>query len=309
MPITTPPILQGFIASPGSTPASFFAPSGVATSVTPFGPHNKVKVFAKGLSLNTITYSLNIINVFKQYIEVIGRPTLTTQIGKPAEFFSGEDVKIAIAGNFGGNVTQTPVGNTLKVTPLSLENGYVTIDVELIGSLLTDTETQLQALAKANTPIVFTLDRSNVHTTIKVKLGETIMLAGTSERVDFQTTSGVPFLDQIPLIQYFFSNQTTLSERKHVMYLITPRSYKANLRETFQYFNKGEEEDICRPNLSDLERRYKNWFNPHLNHILILKGLGPVYRDFRAGDFLPLQWTQFTTLEEQVTQIIEFLWW
>lgn len=306
--IGTPTILNSFLQAPGNVPTPTFNASTGAVSAPAFGPHNKVKVSAHGLSLNTITYNLNIINVSKQFIEVIARPTLTTQIGKPAEFFAGEDIKIAIAGNFGGNVTQTPVGNTLKVTPISLENGYVTLDIELIGSLVTLTQTQLISLAVANTPIIFTVDRSNVHTTIKVKFGETIMLAGTSERVDFQTTSGVPFLDQIPGIQYLFSNQSTESERKHVMYLITPRSYKANLRETFQYFNKGEEDEICRPNLNDLERRYKNWFNPHLNHILILKGLGPVYRDFRSGDFLSLEWRQETTLEEQVTQIIEFLW-
>src|SRR5262249_37332489 len=155
---------------------------------------------------------------------------------------------------------------------ISLEHGYVTLDVELIGSLLSDSQEQLQQLAEANTPIVFTINRSNVKTTIKVKLGETIFLAGTAERVEVNNTTGVPFLDQIPGIQYLFSQQTTLSSRRSVMYLITPRSYKANLRETNQYFNRGEEEEI-RPNLSDLERRYKNWFNPHLNHILILKGL------------------------------------
>jgi tetratricopeptide (TPR) repeat protein len=303
--ITTPPILQATTV-PGTTQA--IAQSSVATALLgDGGTKSVVKVLAKGVSLNTITYGLNIANATSTYVEIIARPTLTTKIGKAAEFFTGSETRIAISGNFGGNITTTPTGNTLKVTPLSIENGYVTLDVELIGSFLTETDEVIASRAATLTPLVFSLDKSSVKTTVRVKTGETIMLAGTVERTDLSRTSGFPVLKDIPLVQYLFSQNANQSNRKWVIYMITVRSRRENLKDTKAYFARGEEEDY-RPNLSELEKRYQDWFDPHQNYICILRGLDHVYRDFRGGDFIPVYWYYPVQLDDTLRQIIAFLW-
>jgi general secretion pathway protein D len=133
------------------------------------------------------------------------------------------------------------------------------------------------------------------------------MLGGITERIDQNGKSGFPILENIPLIQYLFSRETTQSERKSVMYLLTPRSYKENLQQTKQYFEKGED-TLDRPNLTELENRHKDWYDPDSNHALILRDLAPIYRDFRAGDFLPLFWHQKDGVDETLTKIVDFLW-
>ena len=280
---------------------------GSVTGVAPTTPDGRAKIFTEGITLSTITYSLNMANVTRQYLEIIGRPTLTAKIGKPASFFSGTDLKVAIAGNFGGNITQSPTGVTLKVTPLSVEHGYVTLDVELIGSLLTDPLTDIFERSGPNTPLPFGVGRSNVKTSVRVKLGETVMLGGTVDRVDQDTSTGVPFLEKIPILQYFFSDQSTDSQRKSVMYLITPRGYRENLRETKNYFARGEE-FVRRGNLTDLEKRYKDWFDPPASQVIVLRDLGPIYRDFRTGDVIELDWFMVDELEQVLTQLVDFLW-
>jgi general secretion pathway protein D len=262
------------------------------------------KLITQGISLGTINYSLNIANSENEYIEVIGRPTLTTGIGKKAEFFSGNSIKIAVSGNFGGNVTDTPVGFKLEVTPTSLQQEDITMDVRVEGSTLS--ETLPESLKKTGSQ-VFALLQSHIDTNIKMKLGETVILGGISERTQANSKSGVPLLQNIPGIQYLFSKEETSSERRSIVYMLTPRSHKAVQRKTRQYFAKGQEFGN-RPNLTELEKRHKDWFDPGYHHISILDKLGHLYSEFRTGDLKKLSWHKEESLEQELNIIAGYLW-
>lgn len=305
--LTVSPYNKAYAKNAGSGISNFNISSGGSVSGKQPTVNGNAKIFAQGISLGSITYSLKIANVEKSYIEVIGRPTLVAIKSKPAEFFSGTDVKLAISGNYGGNVASAPFGNTLKVTLVEISDGYATLDVDLEGSLLLDS---LPANPSSQS-LVYQVGRSQIKTSVKVKVGETIMLGGTSERVESNDITGFPLLKDIPIIQYFFSRETTDSNRKSIMYLMTIRGYKNDKMRTIKYFNEGED-DLARPNLSELENRYKSWFDPQSNNIVILKSLAPLYRDFRVGDFVKLRWDfgadQDDRLEESLEQLVEFLW-
>jgi len=289
-----------------SSSTGTFLPGNV-NSVFPDLSHH-VSLITSGISFGTLNYALNIANATRQHLEIIGRPTLTSMLGKPAEFFNGSELDIALQGNFGvGTVTKTPTGSTLRVTPLSLEDGYITMDVEIIDSFLEETEASISAKAAALTPLVFSLDLSNVKTTVRVKMGDTIALAGTVERSEINSNSGFPLLKDIPVVQYFFSEEITLSEHQSVLYLITPRGRKEVRKAATEFFeNMGNEE--ARPNLKELEKRHRNWLSPEKNIVPILSSLRPLYHDYRTGDVSPLQWGSPADFDEIWTEDLNFLY-
>ena len=262
-------------------------------------------LITQGLSFGTINYSLNIANSTDAYIEIIGRPTLTATVGKPADFFSGTNKHIALAGQFGGNITETPIGTELIVTPVEYKDGYITLDVEVKGSSIT--QVVGSQIAAQSTAVEFDILKDNIKTTVKVKAGETVMLAGITQRELTTNKSGVPILQSIPVLQYLFSRETSKSDRKSVMYLLTPRSYNRTITETKRFFAKGEEYGK-RPRLDELETRHKDWYDPSINNTLILQHLAPIYDEFRTVDLHDMKWGHEDDVEEQLSSIANFLW-
>ncbi len=281
---------------------------GTVSSIFP-NADNHVSLVTGGITFGTLSYALNIANATREHIEIIGRPTLTSYIGKPSEFFNGSELDIALTGSFGGGtVTKTPTGSTLRVTPISLQGDYVTLEVAVIDSFLEETEASIASKVQALTPLVFSINISNVKTTIRVKLGETIMLGGTVERSDIASKSGFPVLQDIPLLQYFFSEESTISEHQSVLYLITPRARK-DVRKSVKEFFSNKNNFGERPTLDELERRNPNWLKPEKNAIAILRNLTPLYYDYRSGDISPLNWgTPPDFYYDELTEISSFLW-
>jgi tetratricopeptide (TPR) repeat protein len=257
------------------------------------------RVFTQGVSFSTLNYSLKIANAERNYVEVVGRPSLVASVGKPATFFSGRELTLGLTGQNGGTIQKVPVGTTLKVTPSALEGNMVTLDIALYGSLITDNT----FLSNDPTQRWTDVGLSKVTTNIQVALGETIMLGGISERIDIQDKSGFPVLQDIPGVQLLFSQETTDSQRKSVMYLITPRSYLDNKKKTatITISERGE-------NMTELERRNQNWFDPANNTVVILKSLSPLYREFRHADLPPMKWDMPNVVGMQVEQALSFIY-
>ncbi|MCA0369767.1 MAG: tetratricopeptide repeat protein [Proteobacteria bacterium] len=283
----------------GASPTQTIAGAAAGFTGVADGGSN-TRIFNQGISFGTINYNLNIANAVRQYIEIVGRPSLVASVGKAASFFSGKELTLGLTGQYSGSIQKIPVGSTLKVTPTALKNGMVSLDVSLYGSIIPDLD-----VANADPTNKWTnIGLSKVATTVEVPLGHTVMLGGITERIDIHQKSGFPILQDLPGIQYLFSEETTDSERKSVMYLITPRSYNEN-REKLQKIT-----EFCkdRQNMKELESRNKNWFDPDYNMVVTMKHLSPLYREFRNGDLDPVWWNLPEHLDEQVDQIVSFLY-
>jgi Flp pilus assembly protein TadD len=263
------------------------------------------RIFTQGLSFGSITYSARIANATRDYVETIGRPSLVASVGKPAKFFSGVELKLPQGGQFGGNITDTPVGVTVEVNLISIKNDFVVLDITLKGSLISGAIPE----ADANNPggaqsNYLQVNKSSITTRVKVKLGQTIMIGGLSERTDVSGKSGFPILKDLPIIQYFFSNENTSGRRRSVIYMVTPRPYRKTVDDVKRYFRQGE-----RPiTVKELEFRHKDWYNPMNNTLITLKGLAPIYREYRTGDIQPLQWAMADNFETQMKEFVSILW-
>jgi len=257
------------------------------------------RIFTGGLTWAGLTYSLNIANAADLRTEIVSRPTLMTFISKESRFFSGTELVNVSGGTYGSNLSRYQVGVTLAVTPESLVGEKVSLNIGVESSLLQNTNPNLQATVDVT--------KTKVETTARVRLGETIMLGGIYERTEVDIQSGFPGLRDIPLVQYFFSNQKTISSRRSIVILLTPRSPDA----VKSAVNRAMTRESVRPHFSELVSRNPDWFHPDTNAVNIFGyiNLDPIlYYEFRTGDILPPSWGYDPTVKDKLAELSAFLY-
>lgn len=170
-----------------------------------------------------IAYSLNIANVSGQTTEVVSRPSLQVLDRQPAQFFSGSSIQIGLPGAVGGtsSLNEVNVGLSMSVTPTFLDDSQLLLNVKAVHTFfepVTGTSTFSQSLQTS---------RNMVAAATKIRVNETLVLSGLTEREAISGTSGVPILKDIPGLQYLFSKNTVQNFNKTVLILITPRRIMA----------------------------------------------------------------------------------
>lgn len=168
---------------------------------------------------SAIAYSLNIANVSDQTTEVVSRPSLQVLDRQPAKFFSGSSIQIGLPGAIGGtsSLNEVNVGLSMSVTPTFLDESEILLNVKAVHTFfepVTGTSTFSQSLQTS---------RNMVSSATKIRVNETLVLSGLTEREAISGISGVPILKDIPGLQYLFSRKTVQNFNKTVLILITPR--------------------------------------------------------------------------------------
>ena len=106
-------------------------------------------------------------------------------------------------------------GVILTVTPRINSGGLVTLDIEQEVSDVVPTTT-----SSINSP---TFQQRKLQTTVVVQDGETISLAGLISEKRFRENSGIPLLQEIPILGALFSTRTNSNARTELLILLTPR--------------------------------------------------------------------------------------
>ncbi|EKE09817.1 MAG: hypothetical protein ACD_16C00103G0003 [uncultured bacterium] len=279
-------------------PASAFTPQ--SSNVNLFNKGSmSARIFTAGLTWAGLTYSLNIANSVDTRNEIVSRPSLLTFLNQPATFFSGHELVTGFTGQYGGTLVTYPTGIILEVTPQALEDDMLTLTIGIEGSLLSTPNPDL-----AETVVV---EKSRINTYVKIRLGETLMLGGLYERSEVYSKSGFPGLQDIPVVQYFFSQEQTKSNRISVVFMLTPRSPDA----VKTAVNRAMTRQDFRPNLDELSSRTPNWFETHPNLVSAFRYLvkDPViYYEFRTGDILPPSWGWEPPIASKLALIEGFLY-
>ena len=106
-------------------------------------------------------------------------------------------------------------GVILTVTPRINSGGLVTLEIEQEVSDVVPTTT-----SSINSP---TFQQRKLQTTVVVQDGETISLAGLISEKRFRENSGIPLLQEIPILGAQFSTRTNSNARTELLILLTPR--------------------------------------------------------------------------------------
>ncbi len=107
------------------------------------------------------------------------------------------------------------VGVSLAVTPRINDDGMISMLVRPEVSTVEDKYT-----ARYTVPVV---QKSYAETSVMVKDGETIIIAGMIETTNADKKSAVPWLGRIPLLGWLFSSRSESTQNKETVVFLTPR--------------------------------------------------------------------------------------
>ncbi|MFH1504206.1 MAG: type II and III secretion system protein [Candidatus Omnitrophota bacterium] len=156
--------------------------------------------------------------------KIISEPHIAICNNEEAKFMVGTREAYVTSTTTAGEVTTTTsenvefidVGVTLYVTPVIGEDGFIKMELKPEISSVTST---LETTEGNEIPIVST---SNVETSVLVKDGTTIMLAGLIKETVITAVSKTPLLGDIPILGWFFKNSSSDKQKKEIVIFVTP---------------------------------------------------------------------------------------
>jgi len=277
-------------------------------TVNHYGANSGTTVFTVNPSFSISTsYSLNIFNDNFDKNEILARPTLVALNNKKSEFFSGAVFHVELTGSAGsqGAVQSVPVGVKLEVTPKFYGPDEVELKVTAARAFIEGRSSN----AGFNN---FTQTTKNLVTAnVTMKFGDTLVLSGLSEKETQNLRDGVPFLQDIPIVQYLFSSQNTLDYTKSVLILITPR------KPNYTHTDGSAKVDLRNPADANVSQGYLNelkssadWRAPASNLDAVFWHLkdGKFFKEFRSGDVRIENWNYPGRLERMTERVIQFLY-
>jgi len=161
-----------------------------------------------------LSYNLNIANSIYTKNEVIARPTLSAIDRLPSIFFSGATYSIIVGGINSGTLVDKPVGVALSVTPTFLDDDKILLSIRASRSFIEE---------QGNEKVALKQTRNAVNASALVSYGQTFVLNGLVERELDVTENGVPLLQDIPILQYFFKRSVTMDYSRQILTLVTVR--------------------------------------------------------------------------------------
>ena len=160
---------------------------------------------------------------------IVSRPSIRTLDNKAAHILSGQTVPIPLfdfAKDTGvrtlSGFQNQQVGVELTVTPHINKDGYITLE---IVPKVENIDRFISVDGDEQRPVTNT---RQAETTIRIKDGNTAVIAGLTQASTVITRTGLPFFKDLWGIGWFFSNKTTTVTNSELIIFITPRIVDAD---------------------------------------------------------------------------------
>jgi type IV pilus assembly protein PilQ len=154
---------------------------------------------------------------------LLSSPRVLTQDTQKAIIEQGEEVPVVTPGTSTNPPTTTYKQATLRleVTPEIKQDNHILLTIKAKNDRPNRAEKDLNT---GNIPI-FT---SSVDSKVVVKDGDTVVIGGILKTDDNKTTTGVPWLSQIPILGWLFKYESINNNRRELLIFLTPRIIKAD---------------------------------------------------------------------------------
>jgi general secretion pathway protein D len=129
-----------------------------------------------------------------------------------------------VGGASSSSVQYLDVGLTLEVQPTVYLDGDVAIKVGLEVSTITGTITTPQGTT------AYTIGTRNANTLLRLKDGETQILAGLIQDSDTRSADGIPGVSQIPVVGRLFGSHKSDREKSEIVLSVTPHIIRTQAR-------------------------------------------------------------------------------
>ncbi|MFH1784723.1 MAG: type IV pilus secretin PilQ [bacterium] len=148
--------------------------------------------------------------------KILSNPKISTVNNKEAKILVGDKVPYTLTTTTTTGTTSSTayidVGIKLLVTPNINANNMITLKVHPEVSFVKEW--------RAEGPVISTREAD---TEVLIKSGETVVIGGLIKEEDKQDASKVPFLGEIPILGYLFSQKLSDKQKTELLVFITPR--------------------------------------------------------------------------------------
>ncbi|MCB5183829.1 secretin and TonB N-terminal domain-containing protein [Methylobacillus gramineus] len=184
---------------------------------------NELKNFNSNLGVFSISDPVLALNLLQQDTDtnLLANPHIRVKNREKAKIHVGDRIPVLTSvANSTGFVSQTvnyiEVGIKLDVEPTIMLKDEVSIKVGLEVSNQTD------RLTSSTGTVTYTIGTRNANTILRLKNGETQILAGLLRDDEQKISNGVPGLSKLPFIGRLFSDRNNDHSKKEIALLITP---------------------------------------------------------------------------------------
>ncbi len=210
-------------------------------NTNPFTANNGPLVPNNGLAAGALTKGLPSVTATMRAMENAGvvrtlaEPNLTAISGESATFISGGEFPIPTGvtcqttvqgaiGNCIQTVTFKKFGISLNFTPVVLSEGRISLHVMTEVSEVS-AENALTGGAGGTT--ISSIKTRRAETTLEIPSGGSMAMAGLIQEQTKQAVSGLPGLDQVPVLGALFRSQDFINHETELMVLVTPYVVRA----------------------------------------------------------------------------------
>ncbi|QIE57966.1 type II and III secretion system protein family protein [Pikeienuella piscinae] len=187
---------------------------------------NTVGVPSEAFGLGRLIYSAGgvfldvLLNALEQQgvARTLAEPNLVALSGDTAQFLAGGEVPIPIAGQDGEiTVEFKPFGVGLSFTPTVVDDDLINLELETEVSAI---DTSIQVVTNGISVSGFTTRRAS--TTVELRDGQSIAIAGLLQENFTDGKSQVPFLGDIPVLGTLFRSANFQRNQTELVIIVTP---------------------------------------------------------------------------------------
>lgn len=176
---------------------------------------------------------------------LLANPKIRVKNHEKANVHIGDKVPVitntaTATGLVSQSINYLDVGLKLDVEPTIYLDGDVGIKVGLEVSSIA------KQIPNTNGSLAYQIGTRKASTSLRLKDGETQILAGLINKEDRRTSSGIPGLSQLPILGRLFSNDSGAKSKTEVVLLITPHVVRNIVRPEapLEEFSSGTEAAI-----------------------------------------------------------------
>lgn len=184
---------------------------------------NEIKNFNSNMGVvafNDPSFVLNLLET-EGVGKLLTNPRIRVKNHKKAKIHIGDKVPVITTTNTAtgfssGSVSYLDVGLQLEMEPSVKLNDEVSMDVNLeVSNIVKE--------VKSGDTLAYQIGSRKANTTLRLKNGETQVLAGLINDLERANTDKVPGLANLPIIGRLFRNERNQGDRTEIVMLITPR--------------------------------------------------------------------------------------
>lgn len=159
---------------------------------------------------------------------VIGEPTATARSGETGVVHLGGQIPVPVGMDCANNSTCQPniefknFGTTLNFTPLVLDNGRISLNLEVETSEVDNTNATRMPATNGQTLVIPGFKNRRSTTTVELPSGGSLVSAGLIQVDNRTNISGVPGLMNLPILGSLFRSKNYQRHETELVIIVTP---------------------------------------------------------------------------------------